>query len=69
MLDSSFECTKFLEHQVGWSYRASGIVIDIEEETIVDVGICELTAPFETTITGEAIAFTITRLDVYGANK
>ncbi|MDQ2044717.1 hypothetical protein NRL14_13345 [Pseudoalteromonas sp. 20-92] len=69
MLNSNIDGTKRLEHQRGWSYRAFGVVTSIENETLIDVGLCELAAPFETTITGEGIAFTITRLDAYAANK
>ena len=69
MLDSNIDGQKKLEHQKGWSYRAFGIVKSIQKETVIDVGLCDLEAPFETTITGEAIAFTITRLDAYAANK
>jgi predicted 3-demethylubiquinone-9 3-methyltransferase (glyoxalase superfamily) len=69
MLDSNLDGEKKLEHQRGWSYRAYGVVTSIEKETLVDVGLCELVAPFETSITGESIAFTITRLDAYAANK
>ncbi|OUS26946.1 hypothetical protein A9Q99_17185 [Gammaproteobacteria bacterium 45_16_T64] len=69
MLDSNLDGEKKLESQRGWSYRAYGVVTSIEEEILIDVGLCELAAPFETTITGESIAFTITRLDAYAANK
>lgn len=69
MLDSNVDGVKKLEHQRSWSYRAFGIVTSIENGTLVDVGLCELAAPFETTITGESIAFSITRLDAYAANK
>ena len=69
MLDSNLNSEKKLEHQTGWSYRAYGVVVDIEDDTLVDVGLCKLAAPFKTTITGESIAFTITRLDAYAANK
>lgn len=69
MLASNLAGEKKLEHQSGWSYRAYGVVTSIEQETLVDVGLCELVAPFKTTITGESIAFTISRLDAYAANK
>lgn len=57
---------KELEHQSGWRYRAYGIVISINPEVIVDVGIAHLSAPVDTTdprMVGESIAFTIERLD------
>ena len=69
MLDSNREGIKDLVRQNGWSYRAYGVVTSINVETLVDVGICELAAPFDTTITGESIAFTITRLDAYATRK
>jgi len=69
MLDSNREGIKALIRQNGWSYRAYGVVTSINDETLVDVGICELAAPFVTTITGESIAFTIIRLDAYATRK
>lgn len=69
MLDSNIDRKKKLEHQRGWTYRAFGVITSIEGQTLVDVGLCKLVAPFETIIVGESIAFTITRLDAYATNK
>lgn len=65
MLDSNLNVEKKMAHLSGWSYRAYGVVTSIKDETIIDVGFCRLAAPFETSIVGECIAFTIIRLDAH----
>nr|WP_086940833.1 hypothetical protein [Thaumasiovibrio occultus] len=65
MLVNNSERERKLVQLNGWSYRAFGVVVDIEDETLVDVGVSLLEAPFDTRITGEYIAFTVERLDAH----
>ena len=54
--------------QIGWCYRAFGIVEAIDPEVSVHVGIATLIAPIETNdpqVIGQPIAWTIQRLDAH----
>ncbi len=67
MLDGNPERIKKLEPLGGWAYRAYGIISNVEDETLVDVGVCEINAPFEGGLVGESIAFTVERLDAHSS--
>jgi len=66
MFSGNPEAKKELEHQSGWRYRAYGVIVSVDPEVIVDVGITQLAAPINSSdprMVGESIAFTIERLD------